>query len=292
MRKSNCIFPISNLNFIPYFNKIGKTIIPNSIILRKYIEFFYVLNTDNPFKFSYLAFPHYNTGLSFFKGATVNRNGFQVDIESAAASKIHIEILGKYKSPVLVHYNGPIQEVAIIFKPFGINRFIRENYHSIAMNFSQAYQNAQWEIWAKESFNSENSIQELETFLFSQLVESEEISNIEKSLPYFHHRDLNYAVSEIAQQTGYNLKSFQRHFTKHMGCSPVDYKRIVRFRNSIASRLKGNDFKSLTDITYENNYSDQSYFIKEFKRLTSHNPKKFFKEASLVDGDKIIWEIL
>ncbi len=160
------------------------------------------------------------------------------------------------------------------------------------MNFSQAYQKTEWEIWGKESFNSENSIQELETFLLSQLVENEELSNIEKSLPYFHHRDLNYAVSEIADLTGYNLKSFQRHFTKHMGCSPVDYKRIVRFSNSIASRLKGNDFKSLTDITYENNYSDQSYFIKEFKRLTSHNPKKFFKEASLVDGDKIIWEIL
>ena len=145
-----------------------KTIIPNSIILRKYIEFFYVFNTDSPFKLNYLAFPHYNTGISFFKGATVNSNGFQVDIKGAAESKIHIEILGKYKSPVLVHYNGKIQEVAIIFKPFGINRFIRENYHAVALDFSQTYQNAEWEIGGKELFNLEDGIRKLETFLLEK----------------------------------------------------------------------------------------------------------------------------
>lgn len=262
------------------------------MILQQYIAFFYVFDTGIPVNLSYCAFPHYYTGLSFFNGATVSRKNFEVDIEKSTDPTIHIELLGKYKCPVLVHYHGQIQEIAIIFKPFGINRFIRENYHSIAPGFSQAFQNAEWAHFGKDLFHSDDPVQQLESFLLDRLVETEEISKIEKSLPLIENTDLNYSVSEIAIKTGYHLKSFQRHFTKHMGCSPVDYKRLVRFRNSIDSKLNAGEIKSLTDITYENNYTDQSYFIKEFKRLSHHNPTKFFKEVSAVDGDKIIWEIL
>lgn len=88
------------------------------------------------------------------------------------------------------------------------------------------------------------------------------------------------------------MKTFQRHFTKHIGCSPIDYRRIIRFRNAIEAKLNAKELKSITDITFENNYFDQSHFIKEFKRLTTHNPKEFFKNLSQLDGEKIVWEIL
>ena len=110
-------------------------------------------------------------------------------------------------------------------------------------------------------------------------------------MPFLENIDLNYTIAEIAEKTGYNLKSFQRHFLKHMGCSPINYKRIARFRNSLKSKLDTHEIKTLTDDSYENNYFDQSYFIKEFKKLTKQNPKQFFKEISRVDGDKIVWEI-
>ena len=44
-------------------------------------------------------------------------------------------------------------------------------------------------------------------------------------------------------------------------------------------------------VTYEEGYYDQSYLIKEFRKITNYNPKDFFKSTSKVDGDKIIWEI-
>lgn len=271
-----------------------KTILPQSPVLQQYIEFFYVFETDKPDQFSYFAFPHYNTGLSFFRDAQVNRKDFQVHVEKTEDTGIHIEILGKYTRPVLVHYNGPIQEVSVIFKPFGINRFIRENYHTIAPGFSQAFQNEKWALFGKELFEglAEGAFDQLEAFLLRELVETEELAAIQRSLPVMEDIDSGFSILEVAEKTGYNLKSFQRHFTRHMGCSPVDYRRIVRFRNSVSSKLNASELKTLTDITYENNYFDQSYFIKEFKRLTHLNPKKFFKEVSLLDGDKIVWEIL
>jgi YesN/AraC family two-component response regulator len=76
-----------------------------------------------------------------------------------------------------------------------------------------------------------------------------------------------------------------------MGCSPVEYRRICRFRSSLTNKLNSSQVKNLTEITYEEGYYDQSYFIKEFRKITNHNPKDFFKSTSKVDGDKIIWEI-
>ena len=77
-----------------------------------------------------------------------------------------------------------------------------------------------------------------------------------------------------------------------MACSPTEYKRIARFRNALQAGIMEKEIKSLTRISYDNNYFDQSYFIKEFKRLTGLNPKKFFRQVTLLDDDKIVWEII
>jgi AraC-like DNA-binding protein len=268
------------------------TIVAQSPILQKYIECFYIFNGETPSKLSYLAFPHYNTGLSFFKGVNIVRKDFQVDISEASDSTIHIELLGKYINPVRIQYSGMIHEISIIFKPLGLNRFIRDNYHSIAPDFSQEFKNSKWQRFARELFYGGGNLNRLEEFLLSEFREEDEIGKIERSLTFLQNTDVNYSVSEIADKTGYNLKTFQRHFAKHMGCTPVDYRRIFRFRKSMESKLNATEVKSLTDITFESNYFDQSYFIKEFKRLTNHNPKNFFKVVSQLDGDKIVWEIL
>lgn len=269
-----------------------KTILPQSLILRKYIEFFYVFNNDNPAEYSYLAFPHINTGMAFFEGVFIERNEFNIDIRSSPQTGSHIEILGKYMRPVAVHYHGDVKEISIVFKPLGINRFIKEDYNKVAPDFSQPYQNAGWLHFGKTLFRSKDKIPTLEDFLISQLNDTPEIKKIEQALPYIENVDVNYSVAELAEKTGYSLKSFQRHFTKHMGCSPSDYKRIARFRNSLTSKLHSADFKTFTSISYNNNYFDQSYFIKEFRKLTNQNPKQFFKEVSLLDGKEIVWEIL
>jgi AraC-like DNA-binding protein len=272
--------------------KVIKTKVPQSSILQKYIECFYVFNKTTPERFKYLAFPHYHTSIAFFKGAVLHRHDFEVSVEGGHDTGVHLELLGKYMNPVLVQYEGRLQEVSIVFKPMGLNRFIREQYFSIAPNFSQPYVNSHWELFGTNMFQAADPLVALEDFLLAELEENQAFLAIERSLPLLEITELNYTVTEIAELLGYTPKTFQRHFTKYMGCTPVDYRRIVRFRNAMASKLNSTELKSLTALSYEHHYFDQSYFIKEFKRLTSHNPKIFFKEVSLVDGEKIVWEIL
>ena len=268
-----------------------KTIAPSSPILKKYIECFYLYEGKANSTFKYVAFPHFNTGLSFFKGASVHRQNWSIQISENTDVGVHIEILGKYTTPVLLEYKGQLREISIVFKPAGLNRFFKDNYLSLAPNFSQKLKNDVWSQFGESLFSIDDDISIIESFLLSQFWDNQEVSNIENSLTLLENSNEQISISDIAIKVGLNLKTFQRHFQKHMGCSPVDYRRICRFRSSLTNKLNNTQLKNLTEITYEEGYYDQSYLIKEFRKITNHNPKDFFKSASKVDGDKIIWEI-
>jgi AraC-like DNA-binding protein len=268
-----------------------KTIAPSSPILKKYIECFYLYEGNPTTKFSYVAFPHFNTGISFFKGASFQRQHSSIEILESKDGGVHIEILGKYTRPVFIAYTGKIQEISIVFKPLGLNRFIREIYQSIAPNFSQEFTNNIWKDFGNKMFLGDDDLSNLESFLVSQFSDNQELYSIEESLKILENSNDKTSIADLAVKLGYNLKTFQRHFKKHMGCSPVEFRRICRFRNSLTKKLDSVQIKNLTEITYDGGYFDQSYFIKEFRKLTNHNPKNFFKAASKVDGDRIVWEI-
>ena len=268
-----------------------KTIAPSSPILKKYIECFYIYEGKPNSTFKYVAFPHFNTGLSFFKGASVHRQNRSLQISEKKDVGVHIEILGKYTTPVLLEYKGQLREISMVFKPAGLNRFFKDNYLSLAPNFSQELKNDVWGQFGESLFSSDDEISKIESFLLSQFCDNQEVSSIENSLMLLENNNEQISISDIAIKVGLNLKTFQRHFQKHMGCSPVEYRRIYRFRSSLTNKLNNTQLKNLTEITYEEGYYDQSYLIKEFRKITNHNPKDFFKSTSKVDGDKIIWEI-
>ena len=268
-----------------------KTIAPSSPILKKYIECFYVYEGKPNSTFKYVAFPHFNTGLSFFKGASVHRQNWSLQISENTNFGVHIEVLGKYTTPLLLECRGQLREISIVFKPAGLNRFFKDNYLSFAPKFSQELTNDVWSQFGESLFSGIDDISKIESFLLSQFWDNQELSNIENSLKLLENSNEQISIPDVASKVGLNLKTFQRHFQKHMGCSPVEYRRICRFRSALSNKLNSSQWKNMTELTYDEGFYDQSYLIKEFRKITNHNPKDFFKSTSKVDGDKIIWEI-
>ena len=103
--------------------------------------------------------------------------------------------------------------------------------------------------------------------------------------------DSNYSIDKIATLCHITLKTFQRNFTKHLACSPVEYKRIARFRHSLQIKLISNEIETLTSVSNDSNYYDQSYFIREFKKLTQLNPKSFFNSITALEEKKVVWKV-
>ena len=138
-------------------------------MLKKYIECFYIYEGKSNSVFNYVAFPHFNTGLSFFKGASVHRQNWNLQISENTNVGVHIEILGKYTTPLLVEYKGQLREISMVFKPLGLNRFFKDNYHSLAPKFSQELTNDVWSQFGESLFSSDDDISKIETFLLTAL---------------------------------------------------------------------------------------------------------------------------
>lgn len=259
------------------------------------MDCFYVFSQTRKKNISYIAFPHVNTGLSFFKDSVITRRQHEVLIHATPFNKssIHIELLGKYVKPVFVHYSGPIQELAVVFKPLGINHFINDSLHKIAPGYSQAFSNIRWLNAGKAIFNEPSitsRIEILEQFLLRQLRERD-LSLMYQALTYLSATENDDSVEEIAFLLNLNLKTFQRHFLKHLSCTPSDYRRIAKFRHSLNLGWMEKEIKKLTTIAHASNYYDQSYFVREYKKLTALNPKAFFKTVTLMADTNIVWKL-
>lgn len=174
-----------------------KTIEPSSPILRKYVGCFYFYEGKANSSFSYLAFPHFNTGLSFMKGASVQRQNWTLHVSENRTDSVHIEILGKYTTPVFLEYKGTLREISVIFKPLGINRFFKDNYLSLAPHFSQELINDVWRKLGETLFSGDDDISKIESFLLSQFNDHPEFSTIDKALTLIENSDEKMAISTI-----------------------------------------------------------------------------------------------
>ena len=268
---------------------------PKSKLLERYVDFYYIFNRERSENISYIAFPHVNTAISFFKGVEIKRGDHEISIKTTnkQKSKCVVEILGKYTRPVFVNYFGDCAEVAIVFKPLGVNNFFKNDLIELSPHFSQELINKHWTEFSHELLDEKSitrKIEMLETFLIKNLHEFGN-KKIYEAIKYLEDFDSNYSIDKVASLCNFTLKTFQRNFKKYLTCSPLEYKRISRFRNSLQNKLISKEIKTLTNISNDSNYYDQSYFIREFKKLTQLNPKQFFSTISALDEKKIVWKV-
>lgn len=80
------------------------------------------------------------------------------------------------------------------------------------------------------------------------------------------------SVSSIRDQLFISERTFERRFAKEIGVTAKQFARIIQFNASL-SQLKEAEYTKLTSVAYDNGFSDQSHFIKAFKKFTGATPK-------------------
>jgi AraC-like DNA-binding protein len=87
------------------------------------------------------------------------------------------------------------------------------------------------------------------------------------------------SLKEVQVELSLSERSLERLIKQYVGISPKMFSRVMRFQSGLNS-LRASDFKNFTALTYENDYFDQSHFIREFKEFTGTNPKSFLLNAN------------
>ena len=83
------------------------------------------------------------------------------------------------------------------------------------------------------------------------------------------------------------IKKKNRYFVNQLQTTPKEYLQIQKVREAMPLILKD---IALIEIAYSLNFTDQSHFIKTFKKYTNRTPSQFKQTSSQVDN-MLIWNL-
>ena len=254
--------------------------------MKQYIEgYYFIVDEDAEGTEEYLTFPNNYAIVTTNLNSTVSFSDNKISIIPSARENIHASLVYSYAVPIVVYYEKPIREITIYFKPLGINRFVNnletmfssEQMVEFMPDFSD-FKEEMNRIFQMDDRQRQRT--ELETYWLSKLV-MKDLSSVESILSDI---ESNMKIADIAQKNGISRKHLYKMVYRHLGKSPMDYRKVFRFRNAIANKGK---VKNLTELSYENDFYDQPHLVKDFKAFTRSSPHAFFKHVNT--EKKNIW---
>jgi AraC-like DNA-binding protein len=81
------------------------------------------------------------------------------------------------------------------------------------------------------------------------------------------------SIKELSEKVLWSERQINRYFNQQFGLSTKAYCNILRFQASLQHIQEGTLFPQL-------NFTDQSHFIKEIKKLSGVSPKELFKNQN------------
>lgn len=278
-------------------NKL-QIVYPAASALSNFIYCYYIIEDTEPdYRNLHYSFPHTLNAVTIYNNGIFMGSTHHIKITGNKAYAPFCILQGKRLSPLLVDLEGKFSRITILFKPLGLNHFIRRPLGNLLNTDTSLFTE-----WQSPAFNkilqnlfAESKIHQrialLENYLLSVL---QPINLSETQHIITHLSSFNYelSVEAIAGLMNMSVRTLNRSFKTHVGVSPVVYRQIVRFRNSLEHKLFHDTGKRLTEIGYGSNFYDQSYFVKFYKQLAGASPAKFFNSVNRVGNSDLVFQFI
>lgn len=85
-------------------------------------------------------------------------------------------------------------------------------------------------------------------------------------------------INELEEKTGYSARTLQRQFGADMGMSPKAFCRIIRCQSAVYG-LNHRKKVTFSDLACDLGFSDQSHFLREFKKLVHATPLDYLNRV-------------
>ena len=111
--------------------------------------------------------------------------------------------------------------------------------------------------------------------LFTKNGRQDEQPRLTDSLTHIDQSMEMVDINTLAKKACLSRKQYERIFKANGGVSPKRFLRIIRLQHALFKK-QINPRMSLTELTYDCGYYDQSHMINDFKMLTGMSPKQYF----------------
>lgn len=266
---------------------IFETFKPRKLIVKNFVDYYYIdvkpNNTTNEFQ----CFPHFNNTISIYKSHIRLDSQIMKFVEGNVEP---FQIFTPIRDKVLnVKQVGKVHRIVIVFNPFGIQQFYQ------GLDFSDYIIGYEFfsEKELKQIFSTTNI--DLLTDALDSLLEKRymkfENQVIEKAIKYiFSHRE-KFLVTDISTEVGVSRQHLNRVFQHYLGISVKKFYEIVLFRRSLNRKLFERPDCSFTDLAYEFDFNDQSHFNKRYLLLTKNSPRSFFIKGVVFGKEGTFWHL-
>lgn len=271
----------------PYFTSVKP-----AKALQGYIDSYYFHTSDTingQVRFTY--YPHIKHAVTIYKNslAQIEGNSTVVNPSKVKGSVLYSTLRER---PHQVELNGPFQKIGIVFKPYGINRFVDKpislfNHSEISAfnEWNPALDTLKDEIWNTPTIIEKTQL--LDTFL-KDLLKPETNEHFRQCIEEVVQAEETIATKAIFKNYYPNRKALYRVFKQELNCSPRTFLKTLKFRKSLEQYLEANSI-SLTQAAVAHFY-DQSDFIKNVKQITHTTPKELTRQVSDLDN-AIFWNL-
>lgn len=267
---------------------------PHHHQLENIIQYFIVFKSEEAQNIEYTTFPNTNLCLSIYKQNNIivehNVNGKHLfTLQGEATYKSYL--LGFHESNFKVTINASIDEICIIFHPGALRLFSNISYEELTKSdeaFQLLFPKYAGDFLERlfEENNSHKRVLMLENIILKS-INKNHLSDKTQEILYLVQQNEELKVGTLARKLSMNESTLYRLFINQIGQSPKSFLRTVRFRKALDGILHFEKGK-LTNIAYQNNYTDQSHFIRDFKEITGESPNQLRNKTS-IQQEELAW---
>ncbi|WP_316839467.1 helix-turn-helix domain-containing protein [Pedobacter gandavensis] len=195
-------------------------------------------------------------------------------------------LFGQSTQPSEILLNGNFDMLGVCLQPNALNSLFGLNAHPLTDSCLELDELVELNqsLLSERLHDVSSAIQKIE--VLSQFM----LTKI-KARPSGKEAEMQFAMDKIMHSSGgtslkvlqeelyLTERNFERKFKQYVGITPKLFSRICRFQSSL-KQLNHHQFDKLSDLAYENNYADQSHFIRSFKEFTGLSPYQYQKRST------------
>jgi len=209
-------------------------------------------------------------------------NGFYFLPKKKKLSELFL--YGQTLAPASLDVQGPFKFIVVQLYPFaskyllGVDpKVLNDDCYDLL-----SIERIDVDAYRRQLINAERLEEQINIIseLMRQLIQSNKVpekDKIQQAIAIIlEHKGL-IKVQSLLQQLYITERSFERNFLAQVGLTPKQFAKIIQFQYSL-NKLTEAKFEKLVEVGADSGFTDQSHFIRTFKKYTGQTPSYFFSQ--------------